>query len=104
MLNQFRQLIEKHFRLLRLPKEYAELMYITPNYLNALCQDVTGKSAGDLIRDRIILEAKRFLTNANMDISEISYELNFQDNSYFTRFFKKSTGITPEVFRKKMIQ
>ncbi|HEX6426286.1 MAG TPA: helix-turn-helix transcriptional regulator [Niastella sp.] len=102
MLNQFRQLIDTHFRLLRLPKEYAELMYITPNYLNALCQDVAGKSAGELIRDRIVLEAKRFLTNADMDISEISYELNFQDNSYFTRFFKKSTGITPEVFRKKM--
>jgi AraC-like DNA-binding protein len=102
MLNQFRQLIEKHFRLLRLPKEYAELMYITPNYLNALCQDVAGKSAGELIRDRIILEAKRFLTNADMDISEISYDLNFQDNSYFTKFFRKSTGITPEAFRKKM--
>jgi AraC-like DNA-binding protein len=103
-LNQFKQLIEKHYRLLRLPKEYAELMYITPNYLNALCNDVVGKSAGELIRDRILLEAKRFLTNADMDISEISYELNFQDNSYFTRFFKKSTGITPEAFRKKMTQ
>jgi len=61
MLNQFKQLIEKHYRLLRLPKEYAELMYITPNYLNALCNDVVGKSAGELIRDRILLEAKRLL-------------------------------------------
>ncbi len=103
-LNQFKQLIEKHYRLLRLPKEYAELMYITLNYLNALCNDIVGKSAGELIRDRILLEAKRFLTNADMDISEISYELNFQDKFYFFRFFKKSTGLTPEEFRKKMTQ
>lgn len=99
-LHHFKQLIEKHYRLIRLPKEYAELMYITPNHLNALCQDIAGRSAGELIRDRIILEAKILLTNADMGITEIAYDLNFQDNSYFTRFFRKHTGLTPEQFRK----
>lgn len=101
-LNHFKQLVDKNFRLLKLPKEYAELMYITPNHLNALCQDVLGKSAGEVIRDRVVLEAKRLLTNADMGVSEVAYELNFQDNSYFTRFFRKSTGLTPEEFRKKL--
>lgn len=103
-LHHFKQLIEKHYRLIRLPKEYAELMYITPNHLNALCQDLAGKSAGELIRDRIILEAKRLLTNADMGITEIAYDLNFQDNSYFTRFFRKHTELTPEQFRKRLTQ
>lgn len=102
LLRNFKQLIEKHFRRIKLPKEYAELLYVTPNHLNALCQDLVGKTAGDLIRDRILLEAKRLLTNADMTVTEIAYDLNFQDNSYFTRFFRKYTGATPEEFRKKI--
>lgn len=103
LLRSYQQLIDKHFRSMKLPKEYAELLYITPNHLNALCQDLVGKTAGDLIRDRIVLEAKRLLTNAAMTITEIAYDLNFQDNSYFNRFFKKEVGITPDEFRKTFI-
>lgn len=104
LLRSFQQLIDKHFRTLKLPKEYADLLYVTPNHLNALCQDLLGKTAGDLIRDRILLEAKRLLTNASMTITEIAYDLNFQDNSYFNRFFKKAVSITPDEFRKQFIQ
>ena len=103
LLRNFKQLIDKQFRRIRLPKEYAELLYVTPNHLNALCQDLLGKTAGDLIRDRVLLEAKRLLTNADMTVAEIAYDLNFQDNSYFTRFFRKYTGATPEEFRKKFM-
>ncbi|HEX2606667.1 MAG TPA: helix-turn-helix transcriptional regulator [Flavisolibacter sp.] len=103
LIRQFQKLIEKHFRTIRLPKEYAELLYITPNHLNALCQDLMGKTAGDLIRDRILLEAKRLLTNADMSIASIAYELNFQDNSYFNRFFKKYENMTPDEFRKSIL-
>jgi len=103
LLRSFQQLIDKHFRSIKLPKEYAELLYVTPNHLNALCQDLVGKTAGDLIRDRILLEAKRLLTNADLTITEIAYDLNFQDNSYFNRFFKKNEGVTPDEFRKNFI-
>lgn len=103
LLRSFQQLIDRHFRTFRLPKEYAELLYVTPNHLNALCQDLVGKTAGDLIRDRVLLEAKRLLTNAGMTVTEIAYDLNFQDNSYFNRFFKKNVGVTPEDFRKTFI-
>jgi AraC family transcriptional regulator, transcriptional activator of pobA len=102
-LRSFQQLIEKHYRSIRLPKQYADLLYITPNHLNALCNDMLGKSAGDVIRDRVLLEAKRLLTNADMSITQIGYELNFPDNSYFNRFFKKYAGMTPDEFRKKML-
>lgn len=103
LLRSFQNLIDKHFRSIRLPKEYADLLYVTPNHLNALTHDLLGKTAGDLIRDRVLLEAKRLLTNADMTVTEIAYELNFQDNSYFNRFFKKNAGITPDEFRKTFL-
>jgi AraC-like DNA-binding protein len=102
-IRTFQQLIDKHYKSIRLPKEYADLLYITANHLNALCQEMLGKSAGDVIRDRVILEAKRLLTNADLSITQIADELNFKDNSYFNRFFKKEVGMTPDEFRKKMI-
>lgn len=102
VLRNFQQLINKHFRNIKLPREYAELLYITPNHLNALCQDLLGKTAGELIRDRILLEAKRMLTNPGMTVTQIAHELNFEDNSYFSRFFKKYAGVTPDEFRKNL--
>jgi AraC-like DNA-binding protein len=103
VLAPFRRLIEQHYKTLRLPGEYARLLHITPNHLNALCQELLGRSAGAVIRDRVLLEAKRLLTNADMTAAEIAYELNFQDNSYFSRFFKKYAGVTPEGFRREHI-
>lgn len=102
LVKHFRQLVEKHFRTMKLPKEYAQLLYITPNHLNAVARDVLGMSSGDIIRTRVILEAKRLLTNAEMDVSEIAFDLNFQDNSYFSRYFKKYVGVAPEQFRKNI--
>lgn len=103
VLRNFRQLINKHYRRLRLPKEYAELLYITPNHLNALCQDLLGKTAGELIRERVLLEAKRLLTNEGLTVTQIASDLNFEDNSYFSRFFKKYAGVTAEEFRNSLI-
>jgi len=104
LLRNFRLLIDKHFNVLRLPREYAELLYITPNHLNALCNDTLGFSAGELIRKRVILESKRLLINLNLSISEIADQLNFSDNSYFSKFFKKYTGVGPEEFRKNIFK
>jgi AraC family transcriptional activator of pobA len=100
ILKNFKDLIEKNYAHLRLPKQYAELLYITPNHLNALCNDFLGVSAGILIRERVILEAKRLLINLDLLISEVAAKLNFDDQSYFIKFFKKYEGLTPEKFRK----
>ena len=103
ILRNFQQLIEQNYTKLRLPKQYAELLYITPNHLNALCNDFLGTSAGKLIRDRIILEAKRLLINLDLRVVEIAEKLNFEDQSYFVKFFKKYEGTTPDRFRKQYI-
>jgi len=104
LMRQFEKLIEQHFREKRLPKEYAEMMFMTPNHLNALTNNVLGKSAGDLIRERVLLEAKRLLANSDLLISQIAESLQFEDNAYFTRFFKKYLGTTPEGFRVSYMQ
>lgn len=101
LLNNFQSLIDQNFKTKKLPKEYAELLYITPSHLNALCKDVLATSAGELIRSRIVLEAKRLLVNKEISVTEIAYLLNFQDASYFVKFFKKYTEFTPEQFRKQ---
>jgi len=103
LLKSFRKLIETHYKTLKLPKDYAELLYITPNHLNAICKDLLGQQSGELIRSRVILEIKRLLTNPQLTITEIASDLNFSDNSYFTKFFKKNEGVTPEEFRKNIL-
>lgn len=99
-VRNFIRLIDKHYDRVRLPGQYAEMLSVTPNHLNALCKEHLGVQAGELIRNRIVLEAKRLLINLDLTVSEIAYKLNFSDNSYFTKFFRKETGMTPEDFRK----
>lgn len=103
LLKSFQKLIEANYIKLKLPKDYANLLYITPNHLNAVCKDLLGMQAGEVIRNRTVLEAKRLLTNQQLNITEIAFKLNFSDNSYFTKFFKKFEGVTPEEFRKKVL-
>lgn len=99
-VRNFEKKIEEFYLTKRLPKEYAAMLFITPNHLNAICNQIKGVSAGRLIRDRILLEAKRLLVNTDKNISEISTLLNFENNSYFSRFFKQYEGISPEEFKK----
>ncbi|MEZ4919885.1 MAG: helix-turn-helix domain-containing protein [Saprospiraceae bacterium] len=101
VLRNFERLIEQNFKEKRLPRDYAEMLFITPNHLNALSNSVAGKPAGELIRDRVILEAKRLLVNSDYTITQIADILSFEDNAYFTRFFKKYTGMAPELFRQE---
>lgn len=104
LLKKFIELIEVNFKELKLPKEYASMLYVTTNHLNLICQDQMQVSAGELIRKRVLLEAKRLLINFELTISSIALELNFFDTSYFVKFFKKHTGLTPEAFRREYYQ
>lgn len=97
----FELLVHDHFKELRSVSEYAKRLNVTPNYLNALVKEAYGKSAKELINERITLEVKRLLHNSSLTVSEIAFELAFSDAAYLTRFFKKQAGMTPEAFRKQ---
>lgn len=99
VVRQFEQLIEEHFTQKKQVHEYARQLCMSPNYLNSIVGRITGKSAGQMIRERVMIEARRLLIHTEMTVAEIGYELGFNDNSYFTRFFKKYAAQTPEAFR-----
>jgi AraC family transcriptional activator of pobA len=99
LLSDFRKLVNSKFSELKTPREFAQMLNITPNYLNALCKDIYSKTVSEIIQERIILESKRLLAHSGLSVSEISFKLGFKDNSYFGRYFKKAVGIPPEKFR-----
>ena len=96
---RFESLIDEHYEDIKSVKEYAEMLYMTPQNLNRITKKVTGKNASDLINEKVLIEIKRYLLFTDKSIEEIAYQLNFFDNSYFTKYFKKATGTTPKAFR-----
>lgn len=101
LIRELQRLIEIHFRQLKLPHEYAQKMNISPKHLNAICKQSTNKTVTELIHGRILTEAKRLLSYSTLNIKQISFDLGFNDLSYFQRFFKKRTGKTPREFRQE---
>ena len=96
-----RRLLEEHFRKERQLGFYAEKLAMTPDRLNDIVKRATGVTAGHLIRQRVLTEAKRQLVFTTVAIHEVSYDLAFADPSHFARFFRKQTGTTPQAFREQ---
>lgn len=99
---KFKNLVEQHFKNLHFVKDYAGIMAITAPTLNKSVKRITGYTAGEIIINRIVLEAKRLLTYTNLTNKEIAFRLNYDDPSYFSRIFKNKTGDSPSTFRSKM--
>lgn len=98
-LKQFTQLLEKDFTNEKSAAFYADALHITLKHLNRICNETVNKTTTELISDRLILEAKRMLMDKKFLINEISTKLGFDNYSYFVRFFKKNSGMTPKEFR-----
>jgi AraC family transcriptional activator of pobA len=81
--------------------EYASELFISPGQLNRICQSITGKSPKEIIIDYFMMEAQKALTNIEKSISEVAYDISFEDPAYFSRLFKKRMGISPKEFREK---
>ncbi|PRZ24206.1 helix-turn-helix domain-containing protein [Flavobacterium granuli] len=100
IVQKFIDLIEIHFHEESSVRFYAQQLNITPNYLNILSQKYLKTAAGDFIKDRIMLEAKRLLISTSLSMKEIAYQLGFNDNGYFSKAFRKHTGKAPSDFRE----
>ncbi|OWT80451.1 MULTISPECIES: helix-turn-helix domain-containing protein [unclassified Achromobacter] len=94
-------LIEERYLEFSSMGQYADALCVSERQLNDAVKRTVGQTAGQLVQARIALEAKRLLTNTAKGISEIAFQLNFEDPAYFARFFKKHSGSTPGDFRRK---
>jgi AraC-like DNA-binding protein len=82
---------------------YADKLNMSTRNLNLITQSVFGKSATDIIETRKLIEARSLLLNSGKSVSEIGYELGYNEKSYFTRVFRKRTGVTPTEYREQMM-
>ncbi len=85
----------------RFVKDYADLLFVSSNYLNEVIKKETNKPASFWINQKILLECKRLLTQSSLSIKEISSQLEFSNSAHFNRFFKRHLDITPLEFRKQ---
>lgn len=100
-MEAFRRLLDQHYLTLHKPADYAELLAMSPNNFTKRCTKYFKKSPSAMIQERLILEAKRQLHLTRRSIKEIAYSLQFSDEFYFSRFFKKFTKVSPQSFRQQ---
>ncbi|WP_342332848.1 helix-turn-helix domain-containing protein [Pedobacter sp. FW305-3-2-15-E-R2A2] len=96
---RFKKLVAEKYSELKQVKDYAELLHLSPLYLNEITKEITGFPASYWISQEIILEAKRMLYYTTLDVKQIAYALGYEDHAYFSRFFKKHVGMTALTFR-----
>ncbi len=100
LLGPLRDLIEQNYRTLHSPSDYADLLHVTAKTLGRCVRENLGKTLTDLIRERILTHAKWQLLHTLKPVKEIAAEVGFHDELYFSRLFKKATGISPTFFRE----
>lgn len=99
---KFRKAVDQHFMGLKTVEEYADLLQISPGHLNKICKQFLNKNASSVIKERMMLEAKRLILYSGKTITEIAYELNFEDSSNFSRFFSSLQQESPVEFRDRL--
>ncbi|MDR7372026.1 helix-turn-helix domain-containing protein [Flavobacterium aquidurense] len=97
---KFKELIHANIKSQHQVNYYASLLNVTPNHLNKSVKSATGKSATKWIEESILLESKYLLHQSTLSISDIAMQVGHEDQSYFSRFFKKHEGVTPGQYRK----
>lgn len=100
ILQNLKNYIETHFKNKHAPSDYADLLNITPKALGKITKTHFNKTLTDLISERIIIEAKRELYLTNKTVKEIAFELGYEDEHYFSRFFKNNAEVSPQMYRE----
>lgn len=104
LVKRFMQAVEEHYLNYKSVKDFAESLCVTPNHLNEAVKGCTGRTASDLIKDKVMLEIKRSLLYTDRTISEIAYQFGFNDQSYFSKYFRQREGVSPQTYREGAIK
>ncbi|GAB3947243.1 helix-turn-helix domain-containing protein [Spirosoma harenae] len=99
LLKKYQATIEENFRELHQVSEYASLLNVSAGYLSEVVKVQSGRPAIVHIHERLVLEARRLLFHSQQSLKEIAFDLGFSDASYFSRFFKRETDLTPAEYR-----
>jgi AraC-like DNA-binding protein len=99
LIRKFNLLVETHFKEEHSVSFYAQQLYKSPKTLSNLFAIYNNKTPSQVIQERILIEAKRLLTYTQKTVKQITFELGFEDVSYFSNFFKKHTSLSPVDFR-----
>lgn len=100
----FSRLVEIHFRAKHTVADYADILGVAPKTLSNKFNRLELTQPNDIIKDRIMLEAKRLLGYSSLSVKEIAYQLGYEDPAYFNRLFTSKVGDTPSNFKKKYLQ
>jgi len=95
----FTNLVQVQFKQHRNLQQYAEQLFVTAKYLTETVKELTGKNAGEVIDDFVMLEAKLLLDDPKLSIAQVAEQLHFSDQSFFGKFFKRHSGYSPKEFR-----
>lgn len=98
---KFKNLVNNLFITCKQVSDYAGRLFVSANTLNKIVKDLTGKTAKEIINDKVILESKRMLLYTSSDISEIAFTIGFEEPTHFIRFFKAHTLQTPKEYRNQ---
>lgn len=101
LFNRFMRELENRYRQSRDVSFYAELLNISPKYLNIVTQRITSHTTKTIIDQYVVLQIKQSLTTEEKSIKQLAWEYHFSDLSFFCRYFKQHTGMTPQQFRKR---
>ncbi len=99
ILQKLKDLIETHFKSKHSAGEYADMLNISPKALAKMTKNHFNKTMTNLISERIVIEAKRELYLTDKSVKEIAYDLGYDDEHYFSRFFKNNANISPKMYR-----
>ena len=100
ILQKLKDHIELNYKTLHTPGDYADMLNISPKALAKITKAHFNKTLTNMIAERIIIEAKRELYLTNKTVKEIAYELGYNDESYFSRFFKTNADVSPQLYRE----
>ena len=100
IFERFYESLVESYQSERSVKYYADQLCLTPKHLSGVVKEVSGKTVGEWIDELVVLEAKALLNSSSMNIQEIADRLNFANQSFFGKYFKHYTGMSPKEYRK----